>query len=175
MNTVGLDPYTVQYDEDVYYPRDAFIRRSVPAEPRQAFSNPSFHEDEHIYEEPMVSPASLPQTQFVSPQDNQARVLIPTPYARSYLGRVPVTKGRPTSASEHTGGARQTRARPTSARTEPMARYAPPPGRHSPHNRSLAPSVPVSGLKLERYKRGKWGNYPLPTCLFSFLSQSSSA
>ena len=135
-----MDPYAVQYDEDIYL-RDETIRSGVPSEPRQAFGGPSFYEDEHIYEEPTVTPASLPQTHFVSPRENQSRVLVPTQHARGYVGRSAVSRGRPTSASQHPGVARPARAaRPTSARTEPMARYAPP-----PPSRSVAhPPVPVS-------------------------------
>lgn len=140
---LGLNPYSVPYDEEVY-PKDDLIRSGVPAQPRQAFGGPSLYEDEHIYEEPVITPASLPQSHIVSPQENQTRVLIPTHYARGYVGRPAVSRNRPASASQHPGVNRSARGRPTSARTEPMARYAPPPGKTSPPSRSAAPpSVPV--------------------------------
>ena len=134
----------VHYDEEVYV-KDDFVRNGVPAEPKQAFVSPSFQEeDEHIYEEPTIPPGSLPQTHLVSPQENQTRVLIPTRYAQGYVGRAPVFRGRPTSASQHPGSVRPARARPTSARTDPIPRYAPPPGRaSSPSKRGIAPSLPV--------------------------------
>ena len=81
---------------------------------------------------------------YYDPQENQTRVLIPTRYAQGYVGRAPVSRGRPTSASQHPGSVRPARARPTSARTDPMPRYAPPPGRtSSPSKMGVAPSLPV--------------------------------
>ena len=135
----------VHYDEEVYL-KDDFVRNGVPAEPKQAFVSPSFQEEEeeHIYEEPSIPTGSLPQAHLVSPQENQTRVLIPTRYAQQYVGRAPVSRGRPTSASQHPGSVRPARARPTSARTDPIPRYAPPPGRaSSPSKRGVAPSLPV--------------------------------
>ena len=114
--------------------------------PIQAFGGPPVYEDEHIYEEPIIAPASLPQTRFVSPREHKSGVLIPTRYARGYIGRPPGTRGRPTSASQHPGVAKPARlSRPTSAKTEPIARYVVPPGGSSIPPRSVPPSsVPVS-------------------------------
>ena len=140
---LGFDPYIPQYEHEIYVKEDA-IPNFPPPEPRQAFGGPIFDEDdEHIYEEPAFTPASLPQTHLVTPRQNQKRALIPTQYAPGYVGR---SRGRPTSASQHPGAARSARsARPTSARTDPMPRYAPSPVRTSPPDRRMAqPSLPVS-------------------------------
>lgn len=134
----GLDPHAVQYGEDHY-----------PPEPRHAFGGPSVYEDEHIYEEPTIGPSWLPQTHYaVSPRESQTRAMIPTQYARGYTGGAPMSRGRPTSAS-HPGLSRTARTRPTSARTDPMPRYAPSPGKTSPSKRSFAaPAVPGSRYML---------------------------
>lgn len=136
-----LGPYAVHYDNE-----DQFIGDGVPVVPIQAFGGPPIYEDEYIYEEPLVGPASLPQTRFVSPREHKSGVLIPTQYARGYMGRPPGTRGRPTSASQHPGVARPSRlSRPTSAKTEPIARYVVPPGGSSIPTRAVPPSsVPVS-------------------------------
>ena len=135
LSELGLDPYIPQYNQEI------FIPNGPPPEPRQAFGGPTYHEDDHIYEEPAYSPASLPQTQLVTPRQNQTRSLIPTQYATGYVGR---PRGRPTSASQNLVTARQARTRPISARTEPMPRYTPSPVRSSPPDRSAAPpSLPV--------------------------------
>lgn len=139
---LGLDPYIPQYEHETYLKEDA-MPNVPPPEPRQAFGGPTFDDDEHIYEEPAFTPASLPQTHLVTPRQNQKRALIPTQYASGYVGR---SRGRPTSASQHPGAARSARtARPASARTDPMPRYAPSPVRASPPDRRLAQtSLPVS-------------------------------
>lgn len=137
---LGWNPFIPQYDPEIHL-KDDTISNVPPPEPRQAFGGPTFYDDEHIYEEPAFTPASLPQTHLVSPRQNQARGLIPTQYASGYVER---SRGRPTSASQHPGAARLAGStRPTSARTEP--RYAPSPARTSPPDRSMAqPSLPVS-------------------------------
>lgn len=135
---LGLDPYIPQYDQEIYL-KDHSIPNGPPPEPRQAFGNPTYYEDDHIYEEPAYTPASLPQTHLVTPRQNQTRALIPTQHATGYVGR---SRGRPTSASQHPGTARPARTRPISARTEP--RYTPSPVRSSPPDRNVAPpSLPV--------------------------------
>lgn len=131
---LGGDPYFVQYSDDY-----------LPA-PRQAFGGPPLHEDEHIYDEPRVIATSPSQTHLVaSPRDDQTRAMVPIRYAPGFTGRSsPMSRGRPASAASHPGLTKRSGTRPTSARTDPMPRYAPPPGRTSPENRAFAgPTVPV--------------------------------
>ena len=176
---LGLDPHAVQYGEDHY-----------PPEPRHAFGGPSVYEDEHIYEEPTIGPSWLPQTHYaVSPRESQTRAMIPTQYARGYTGGAPMSRGRPTSAS-HPGLSRTARTRPTSARTDPMPRYAPSPGKTSPSKRSFAaPAVPVRRCsKANKLKRVKlkwyinkssknwegWFSTGFPSCPISMFQKEDS-
>ncbi|KAK2565456.1 hypothetical protein P5673_010519 [Acropora cervicornis] len=138
-NMEGRDPYFVQYSDDY-----------LPA-PRQAFGGPPVHEDEHIYDEPRVIATSPSQTHLVvSPRDDQTRAMVPIRYAPGFTGRSsPMSRGRPASAASHPGLTKRSGTRPTSARTDPMPRYAPPPGRTSPENRAFAgPTVPGSRCML---------------------------
>ena len=132
---LGGDPYIVQYSDD-YFP-----------EPKQAFGGgPSMHEDGHIYEEPRVITTSPTQTHLVvSPRDNQTRAIFPIQYMRGFTGRSsPMSRGRPASATSHPELTKRSGTRLTSARTDLMPRYAPPPGRTSPANQAFAgPAVPV--------------------------------
>lgn len=138
-NMEGGDPYFVQYSDDY-----------LPA-PRQAFGGPPVHEDEHIYDEPRVIATSPSQTHVVvSPRDDQTRAMVPIRYAPGFTGiSSPMSRGRPASAASHPGLTKRSGTRPTSARTDPMPRYAPPPGRTSPENRAFAgPTVPGSRYML---------------------------
>ena len=140
---LGLDPYIPQYDQGIHVNGDT-IPSVPPLEPRKAFGGSTFIDDDHIYTEPNLSPASLPHTRLVNPHQNQTRPLVPTQYAHGYIARPPVSRGRPTSASQHPGASRPVGSgRPTSARTDPtMPHYAPSPLRSSRPDRKVV-SLPV--------------------------------
>ena len=144
LSGLGLDPYIPQYDQEIHVNGDT-IPSVRPPEPREAFGDSNFYDDEeHIYTEPNLTPASLPHTRLVNPRQNQTRPLIPTQYAHGYVTRPAVSRGRPTSASQQPGASRSVGlGRPTSARTDPaMPRYTPSPLRSSPPNRNVV-SLPV--------------------------------
>ena len=139
-----LDPNVPQYDEAVVI-EDESTSPGFPNRPKEAFGGPALYENDHIYDEPIFSPVSLPQTSLVYPEHKQLppRVLVPS---RDHGGMPLTASGRPRSAARRPGSARPARsARPTSARRDALAQYARPLGIHSQYDRNAEPtSVPVS-------------------------------
>ena len=144
-SSLGLDPYSPRYDQISM--SDHSTPRKAPLKPKQAFVDNAGYEDD-LYEEPVLYPSGLPQTAFVAPDVSQPeiapQVLIPTPHARRLVGRNPVM-ARPTSATQRPGPTSSRRARPSSARTEPLPLYASPTGHSYPNP---PPGVPVNPRQL---------------------------